>query len=285
MHTENLGVERVIRNTMANPNIRFLVLCGEDTRQLVGHLPGQCMENLFANGIDDNQRIVGAKGKRPFVKNVTATQVALFREQVRLVRMIGEESATAIVAAIDSCHAEGLPPFEGIAPMDTIETVHAKEPQFFKSDPTGFLVVYPDRRAKRLVVEHYTTAGVLDAVVSGTTPVAVYFEIIKRGLISQMDHAAYLGRELAAAERSLQTGQPYVQDRAPGDPLASETPNASAACGPGLRPATRPYSSVYRLRSNVESHLQREYADHAPKDNTRRPTCRVAATWASPNDH
>lgn len=31
MHTENLGIERVIRNVNANPNIRFLILCGQDT--------------------------------------------------------------------------------------------------------------------------------------------------------------------------------------------------------------------------------------------------------------
>ena len=41
MHTENLGIERVIKNVLANPHIRFLLLCGEDTQQAVGHLPGQ----------------------------------------------------------------------------------------------------------------------------------------------------------------------------------------------------------------------------------------------------
>jgi tetrahydromethanopterin S-methyltransferase subunit A len=30
LHTENLGIERIIRNTLANPNIRFLILCGQD---------------------------------------------------------------------------------------------------------------------------------------------------------------------------------------------------------------------------------------------------------------
>ena len=62
MHTENLGIERVIRNVLANPNIRILLLCGEDTRQLIGHLPGQSLESLFANGLDEKKRIIGAKG-------------------------------------------------------------------------------------------------------------------------------------------------------------------------------------------------------------------------------
>ena len=70
MHTENLGIERIIKNTLANPGIRFLLLCGEDTRQAVGHLPGQAVESLFANGIDDDGRIIGARGRRPVLKNV-----------------------------------------------------------------------------------------------------------------------------------------------------------------------------------------------------------------------
>lgn len=36
MHTENLGIERVIKNVLTNPHIRFLLLCGEDTRQAAG---------------------------------------------------------------------------------------------------------------------------------------------------------------------------------------------------------------------------------------------------------
>jgi tetrahydromethanopterin S-methyltransferase subunit A len=232
MRTENLGIDRLIRNVLANPNIRFLVLCGEDTRQLIGHLPGQSMESLFANGVDEKQRIVGAKGKRPFLKNVTPEHIEAFKEQVRLVSMIGELDATRIARAIVERHAQGLPAFAPAVTDFMVETVQAKEPQFYKSDPAGFFVVYPDRRATALVVEHYTNAGVLDCVVQGSTPTAVYAEIVKRGLVSQLDHAAYIGRELATAERSLKTGEPYVQDRAPGEPLPLQEPKPTDSCGP-----------------------------------------------------
>ena len=43
MQTENLGIERLIQNILANPNIRYLILCGPDSRQAVGHLPGQSL--------------------------------------------------------------------------------------------------------------------------------------------------------------------------------------------------------------------------------------------------
>ena len=184
MHTENLGIERVIRNVLANPNIRFLVLSGDDARQLVGHLPGQSLESLFANGLDEKQRIVGAKGKRPHVKNVTAEHVSVFREQVQLIAMVGEQDVAVITAAVRHLHTRGVPPFSRGVIDVAVESVCAKEPRFYKSDPAGFLVVYPNRQAKTLVVEHYSTAGVLGCVVEGKTPTAVCGEVVSRGLVS-----------------------------------------------------------------------------------------------------
>jgi len=232
MHTENLGIERIIRNVLANANIRFLILCGDDTRQLIGHLPGQSLESLFTGGIDEKQRIIGAKGKRPFLKNVSREQIALFTEQVKLVSMIGEQDASQVKQMIAECHAQGLPKFDGAVVETPIETVVAKEPQFYKSDPAGFFVVYPDSRTRRLVIEHYANTGTLDCVIEGSTPAAVYVEIVKRGLVSQLDHAAYLGRELAKAEHSLEYGASYNQDGAPGMPELAKPGNPTGSCGP-----------------------------------------------------
>jgi len=228
MQTENLGIERLIRNVLANAHIRHLVLCGEDTRQAIGHLPGQSLASLFAAGLDERGRIRGAKGKRPVIKNVNADQVSAFVRQVELVPLIGELDEARIVHAIEACVERGVAPFEEQLP-DAIEpeTVAASEPRRLVPDPAGFLVVYPDRRQRKLIVEHYTNAGVLDAVIEGATPAAVYSEIIGRSLLSRLDHAAYLGRELARAERSLATGEPYIQDRAAGE---ADTTVESCGC-------------------------------------------------------
>lgn len=90
LHTENLGIERLIQNVVSNPNIRFLVLCGEDTRQAVGHLPGQSLQSLIEHGIDEKGRIIGAAGKRPFIKNLARERVEAFRRQIQLVSLVGE---------------------------------------------------------------------------------------------------------------------------------------------------------------------------------------------------
>ena len=228
MHTENLGIERVIKNTLANPHIRFLLLCGEDTRQAVGHLPGQSFESLFRNGLDERGRIIGAKGKRPVLKNVSRAEVQAFVDQVELVSMIGEESPDKVAGKILAC-AERTPdtypyPFRAMP----IERIQVGEPKRLMLDKAGYFVVYPDARAKRLVVEHYTNQGVLNCVLEGTSTGALYSEAIERQLLTRLDHAAYLGRELARAEKSLLDGTHFVQDAAPGE-IASTPPPASCA--------------------------------------------------------
>lgn len=228
LHTENLGIERLMRNVLANPHIRLLVLCGEDARQAIGHLPGQSLERLFGHGLDQSGRIFGARGKRPVLKNVTQDQVDAFRRQVRLLSRVGETDLERLSEEVRRAAAAAPGPFEGAPPDVGVATLQASEPSRLIADPSGYCVVYPDRLRRRLLLEHYTNAGVLDAVVEGATPAAVYSAVLERGLVSRLDHAAYLGRELARAERSLETGDPYVQDRAPGD---LDADSQAAACG------------------------------------------------------
>ncbi len=217
MHTENLGIERVIRNLLANPHIRFLVVCGEDARQAVGHLPGQSLMSLFESGLDERGRIRGAQGKRPYLKNVSREEVEAFLRQVEPVGRLGEVDHARIARAVEACARRDPGPFEAAAGFRRVETVRAREPQRLILDPAGFFVVYPDPPRQRLVLEHYTKDGLLDSVVEGASSKEVWLEAIERKLLSRLDHAAYLGHELARAERSMRTGEPYVQDRAPGE--------------------------------------------------------------------
>lgn len=222
LHTENLGIERIVRNVLANPNIRFLVLCGEDTRQAIGHLPGQSLAALCANGTDADGRIVGARGKRPVLKNVTREEIEAFRHQVELVPLVEQSDAARIAKDVESCAARSPGPFDGVPAASAVSIVPAHEPTQLVLDPAGFLVVYPDR-GRGLVLEHYRNDGVLELVIQGATATAVAATAIERGVVSRLDHAAYLGRELARAEESLRTGAPYVQDRAPEPPPPDES--------------------------------------------------------------
>lgn len=94
--TENLGLEKVVAHIISNPNIRYLIVTGAEVK---GHVTGQAMVSLHANGIKDN-RIVGANGAIPYIENLTDAAIARFQEQVECIDFIGTEDMGAITAKV-----------------------------------------------------------------------------------------------------------------------------------------------------------------------------------------
>ena len=237
LHTENLGIERLVQNTLANPNIRFLVVCGADSRQAVGHLPGQSLGALARSGVDEGMRIIGAQGKRPVLRNVSREAAEHFRQTIEIVNRIGETSVRDILDTAKRCGARNPGPAAMFAGTRSVATVAGYLPERMISDPAGYFVVYPDRGRGLLMLEHYRNDGVLDAVIEGGSPAEVYIPAIEKGLVSRLDHAAYLGKELARAGQALLKGGTYVQDAAPelGSALrvAKELSIEPAGCGCG----------------------------------------------------
>lgn len=215
LQTENIGIERLIQNVLANPNIRFLIVCGEDSRKAVGHLPGESLLALSRNGLDGNGRIVGARGKRPFLHNISQEAVEHFRRNVEVIDLIGGSEIQVILERIRACAEQNLPPSDPFTAEPRTKTVQGYIPRKMVPDPAGYFIVYADRRRLVLSLEHYRNDGVLDIVIEGKKAEELYFPSIDQGLISRVDHACYLGRELARAEQSLTTGESYVQDGAP----------------------------------------------------------------------
>ena len=235
LQTENLGIERVIANVVENPNIRFLVLCGPDSEQKIGHLPGQSMLALARNGTDERGRIVGAEGKRPIVKNVSAAVIDHFREHVEVIDRIGtshvEEIHETVRARVDRSPGPA-PPFHA---ERALAAVRGRLPERMVPDPNGYFVVYVDPARDALSLEHYHKSGVINAIVEGRTAGELYTTAIEEGLLSRLDHAAYLGRELARAEHSLATGEPYIQDSAP-EVEADASDCSCSSCCKGEKP-------------------------------------------------
>jgi len=106
--TENLGIEKIIANVVSNPNIRYLILCGDEVR---GHRSGQSIQALHANGIDENGRIIHARGAVPYIENVPPEAIARFREQVEIIDMIDITDRSEIMAKIDELAAKKKPAF------------------------------------------------------------------------------------------------------------------------------------------------------------------------------
>lgn len=98
MRTENLGIERVIINTISNCNIRYIVVCGKESK---GHFAGQSLIAIHENGIDENGRIVGSKGAIPFIENIPKDLVERFRKQIKkVINLIDEIDVIKIIEKI-----------------------------------------------------------------------------------------------------------------------------------------------------------------------------------------
>ncbi len=110
LQTENIGIEKMICNIVANPNIRYLVVCGPESP---GHLVGQALISLAANGIGEDSRIIGAESLTPYLYNVPREAVARFCEQVRIVDLINEGDPALVRNAVWSCYQEEPTEFRG----------------------------------------------------------------------------------------------------------------------------------------------------------------------------
>jgi len=113
--TENLGIEKIVANVISNCNIRFLLLCGAESK---GHLPGNTILALHKNGIDEQGRIIGSRGAIPFIQNLPPEAIARFQKQVELIDCIGIEDIAAIEEQITRhsrlCEPYPAEPFQAI---------------------------------------------------------------------------------------------------------------------------------------------------------------------------
>lgn len=95
--TENLGVEKIIVNIISNSNIRYILVCGAESR---GHLAGHSLLAIHANGIDEKGRIIGSEGAIPFIENISKAAVKRFQQQVVLLDRIGLTNPNEIMKIV-----------------------------------------------------------------------------------------------------------------------------------------------------------------------------------------
>ncbi len=222
--TENIGVEKIVKNTISNPNIRTLIICGNESGQnmMGGHFSGQTLLSLHSNGITGKNRIIGAKGKRPVVKNLSIEQIKRFQSQVEIVELIGNNSIEDITLNVDIAHSKKKEIFEekeinGFANSEII----AQNPQKLRLDKKGYFVILPNKSERKIFVEYYANSGELLQTIEGNDAASIYYTIIEKEFISKPDHCAYLGKELTKAEYFIKYDIPYIQDKALGE-LADE---------------------------------------------------------------
>jgi tetrahydromethanopterin S-methyltransferase subunit A len=102
--TENLGIEKIVANMISNSNIRYILICGGESR---GHLAGQTLVALHQNGIDEHGRIIGSNGAIPFIENIPEDAIGHFQRQVGLIEHIGLTDIGQIHQLVDEYKNKG----------------------------------------------------------------------------------------------------------------------------------------------------------------------------------
>jgi len=80
-------------------------------------------------------------------------------------------------------------------------------------DPKGYFTIKPFPSKKKVFVRYYNSKNILKHTFAGTITLQIIRAIIKRKLISRLDHAAYLGKEIEKAIIALKNNLNYIQDK------------------------------------------------------------------------
>ncbi len=211
--TENLGIEKIIQNIVANPCIRFLILCGKVSK---GHFVSQAFISLKKNGIDEAKRIIGAQGNTPFLKGINQSLIERFRQQVEIIDLMPKIDAQKIMKVVERCLGQNPGPFTGEAlKIEEVETIEAQATTDWLADPKGFFVISIDGNPNRIIIEHFQ-GNKLNKKITGNSAEEIYKTISHLDLIGDFEqtkeHAMYLARELQKAELALKYNLDYEQD-------------------------------------------------------------------------
>ena len=226
--TANLGIEQIIANVTANPGIRFLVVCGQDSPLF---RPGDALAALAASGTDAQRRIRGTAGYMPSLTGVPAAMIESFRRQVEVVDRRGEASLDELCTLVAGLagrdpgpftapgHAPGADEDAGAGGFTEVRP-GGRPRDRLGYDPAGYFVISLGRQHPKITVEHYRADNAPAHRMRGGSAEAVLAGLLREGLITQLSHAGYLGAELAKAEAAMRLGLRYEQDK----PLRSRHP-------------------------------------------------------------
>ncbi len=103
LQTENIGIEKIICNVTANPNIRYILLCGPESP---GHLTGEAFIALINNGVDEKKKIIGTEALTPYLFNIPLEYIERFRKQISLINCLNDGTPELVREVVYCCYQE-----------------------------------------------------------------------------------------------------------------------------------------------------------------------------------
>ena len=96
---------------------------------------------------------------------------------------------------------------------NTVDVLQGIGETVYRPDKTGWFNIHVDRDENKIVAVFYPVGSKEPStVIKGDDARVVYQTIIREKFITNLDHAAYLGKELEKAAIALKLGRSYVQD-------------------------------------------------------------------------
>jgi tetrahydromethanopterin S-methyltransferase subunit A len=162
------------------------------------------------------------------VARIEPAELKAVRRRVQFVDLLGSGDLAKISARIEESAAAAGRSNTGFVTQPTEDGVERLiVPRDFRHegrrDKAGDFSIRIEEHS--IIVEHRNGKDRLLRVIEGKTARDVCLVLIRNGWVSRLDHAAYLGRELARAELALRSGQPFTPDTHEG----AQTPRSSAA--------------------------------------------------------
>jgi tetrahydromethanopterin S-methyltransferase subunit A len=209
-------IEKLVRNLESNRAINFLVLAAGNEAVSPGVEALRVLVGGEKGASEKAASLVHAVRGR-----LKALDVAGLEQRVKLVDMLDCADVDKIIATVNRLESTARRPDTGfvVQKHDTTlgierviaatDIVHVHTP-----DKAGRFTVRIEKQS--IVLEHFNSKDELLRVIEGKTARDLYITLIRNGWVTKLDHAAYLGRELALAEAALRIGSSYAQDVAPG---------------------------------------------------------------------
>ncbi len=95
--------------------------------------------------------------------------------------------------------------------ISNVPAIQAENPGKLELDPAGYFKIALDTERMLILAKHYSYDKELLRIIEGPDAESICQTIIKYGWVSALNHAAYLGQELAKAEIAMKNGFEYVQ--------------------------------------------------------------------------
>jgi tetrahydromethanopterin S-methyltransferase subunit A len=159
---------------------------------------------------------------------IDAADLTALRRRVEFIDMLSCRDPAKIAARVTTATATARQPNAGFVTQTTDDGVPRlilpRDTRYeARADKAGRFRIRLDELS--IAVDHFDGKDRLLRIVEGKTARDICLALIRNGWVSKLDHAAYLGRELARAEIALRTGQPFRQDGAePSDPVRPAAP-------------------------------------------------------------